>query len=198
MPDDWLVNESIDVDVRQLQDFSKHIQDELTKNFSPSFSNGIEPMLRVQAPFGGPGMKEGAFFRVQHSNATGAAALMLRDAMANLAALSKASMAIAAEYMTGDALAQATNDDVYKAFIAADKPPAVAGEGDQAGSGNAAADAAAKDAEQNPAKYQGGDTGGSSFYDGEVIQEGKPGEYHVLPDVEDLHNPSLDSNTDKH
>lgn len=116
MGDEWLVDENIDVDIQQLKDFAKAIQDELETNFRPSFENGVRPMLTVQAPFGGGGLKEGKFFRGRHDESRSAVAQMLGDAMKGLVSLSTAAASISAEYLTGDALAQATNDDVYNAF----------------------------------------------------------------------------------
>ncbi|TCB90692.1 hypothetical protein E0H26_26795 [Micromonospora zingiberis] len=119
MGDEWLVNENIDVDVSQLQDFAKAIQKELDTNFLPSFDNGLRPMLTVQAPFGGGGLKEGAFFRGRHDESRIAVGQLMGDVIKGLTSLSVAATSISAEYLMGDALAQATNDDVYNAFRAA-------------------------------------------------------------------------------
>lgn len=118
MGDEWLVDEQIDVDIQQLKDFALAIQREMETNFQPSFDNGLRPMLTVQAPFGGGGMKEAAFFRGRHDESRMAISHLMGDVMKGLAALSTAAMSISAEYLTGDALAQATNDDVYNAFSA--------------------------------------------------------------------------------
>ena len=120
MGEEWLVDKEIDVDIQQLQDFAKHIKAELETNFQPSFERGIRPMLTVQAPFGGGNMEEGKFFRARHDESRSSAASMLADTMRGLAALSTAATSISAEYLTGDAMAQATNDDVYDAFSGVD------------------------------------------------------------------------------
>ncbi|MGC5054865.1 hypothetical protein ACLQ2S_25845 [Micromonospora sp. DT48] len=118
MGDEWLVDEQIDVDIQQLKDFALAIQKEMETNFQPSFDNGLRPMLTVQAPFGGGGLKEAAFFRGRHDESRMAVSHLMGDVMKGLTALSTAAMSISAEYLTGDALAQATNDDVYNAFSA--------------------------------------------------------------------------------
>ncbi|WP_433530407.1 hypothetical protein ACQPYA_30345 [Micromonospora sp. CA-263727] len=137
MGDEWLVDENIDVDISQLKDFAQAIQQELEKNFQPSFEGGLRPMLTVQAPFGGGGMKEAAFFRGRHDESRMAVSHLMGDVMKGLTALSMAAMSISAEYLTGDALAQATNDDVYRAFSAVDGQETLSGqwqqEGDPAG-----------------------------------------------------------------
>jgi hypothetical protein len=127
MNDRWLVDEQIDVDIQQLKDFALAIQKELETNFQPSFDNGLRPMLTVQAPFGGGGLKEAAFFRGRHDESRIAISGLMGDVMKGLTALSMAAMSISAEYLTGDALAQATNEDVYNAFFAVDGQDTLSG-----------------------------------------------------------------------
>ncbi|GIJ24735.1 hypothetical protein [Micromonospora lutea] len=127
MGDEWLVDEQIDVDIQQLKDFALAIQKEMETNFQPSFDNGLRPMLTVQAPFGGGGMKEAAFFRGRHDESRVAISALMGDVMKGLTALSMAAMSISAEYLTGDALAQATNEDVYNAFSAVDGQETLSG-----------------------------------------------------------------------
>jgi hypothetical protein len=127
MGEEWLVDEQIDVDIQQLKDFALAIQKEMETNFQPSFDNGLRPMLTVQAPFGGGGMKEAAFFRGRHDESRVAVSALMADVMKGLTALSMAAMSISAEYLTGDALAQATNEDVYNAFFAVDGQDTLSG-----------------------------------------------------------------------
>ncbi|GIJ29637.1 hypothetical protein Vqi01_47990 [Micromonospora qiuiae] len=127
MGDEWLVDEDIDVDIQQLKDFAQAIQQELEKNFQPSFENGVRPMLTVQVPFGSGGLKEAAFFRGRHDESRMAVSHLMGDVMKGLAALSVAAMSISAEYLTGDALAQATNEDVLNAFEAVDGQQTLSG-----------------------------------------------------------------------
>ncbi|MEV6695178.1 hypothetical protein AB0M35_27270 [Micromonospora sp. NPDC051196] len=133
MGGEWLVNENIDVDVNQLQDFAKAIQKELESNFQPSFENGLRPMLTVQAPFGGGGMKEAAFFRGRHDESRMAVSHLMGDVIKGLTALSAAATSISGEYLLGDALAEATNDDVYNAFNAVDGQKTLSGQWQQEG-----------------------------------------------------------------
>lgn len=133
MGGEWLVNENIDVDVNQLQDFAKAIQQELESNFQPSFERGLRPMLTVQAPFGGGGMKEAAFFRGRHDESRMAVSHLIGDVIKGLTALSVAATSISGEYLLGDALAEATNDDVYNAFNAVDGQETLSGRWQQEG-----------------------------------------------------------------
>ncbi|RUL90023.1 hypothetical protein [Verrucosispora sp. FIM060022] len=133
MGGEWLVNENIDVDVNQLQDFARAIQKELDTNFQPSFENGLRPMLTVQAPFGGGGMKEAAFFRGRHDESRMAVSHLMGDVIKGLTALSAAATSISGEYLLGDALAEATNDDVYNAFNAVDGQNTLSGKWQQEG-----------------------------------------------------------------
>ncbi|GGM60598.1 hypothetical protein GCM10011608_52090 [Micromonospora sonchi] len=133
MGGEWLVNENIDVDVNQLKDFAQAIQNELKTNFVPSYENGVSPMLTVQAPFGRGGLKEAAFFRGRHDESRMAVSHLMGDVMKGLTALSTAALSISAEYLMGDALAQATNDDVYNAFQAVDGQDTLSGAWQQKG-----------------------------------------------------------------
>ncbi len=133
MGDEWLVDEEINVDIQQLKDFALAIQKEMEENFQPSFNNGLQPMLTVQAPFGGGGMKEAAFFRGRHDESRMAVSHLMGDVMKGLVALSTAAMSISAEYLTGDALAQATNEDVLNAFHGVDGQETLSGNWQQEG-----------------------------------------------------------------
>jgi len=120
MGDDWLVSENIDVNIQQLKDFAQAIQNELETNFRPSYQGGVLPMLQVQAPFGGGGMNEGRFFRGRHDESRLAVIRLLEDAMQGMVSLSTVSMSISADYLTEDALVEATNTDVLNAFSTVD------------------------------------------------------------------------------
>ncbi|MFV2103762.1 hypothetical protein [Micromonospora sp. LOL_024] len=133
MDREWLVNEDIDVDIQQLGNFAEALRREMEENFQPSFDNGLRPMLTVQAPFGGGGLKEAAFFRGRHDESRAAVSLLMSDVMKGLTALRVAAMSISAEYLTGDALAQATNEDVYNAFHAVDGQETLSGAWEQGG-----------------------------------------------------------------
>lgn len=192
MGDEWLVDENIDVDIQQLKDFAKAIQDELETNFRPSFENGVRPMLTVQAPFGGGGLKEGKFFRGRHDESRSAVAQMLGDAMKGLVSLSTAAASISAEYLTGDALAQATNDDVYNAFNGVDGQQTLnnlwqQGEGEQQNPANAVPPEAT-----DPATYYGPGSAGDDPEETpdedlpETVGEGS-GSYRIQGDDEQMY-----------
>ncbi|MBQ1027728.1 hypothetical protein [Micromonospora sp. C95] len=198
MGDEWLVDEQIDVDIQQLKDFALAIQKEMETNFQPSFDNGLRPMLTVQAPFGGGGMNEAAFFRGRHDESRMAISNLMADVMKGLTSLSTAAMSISAEYLTGDALAQATNDDVYNAFSAVDGQDTLSGRW-QEGAENPAD--AVPDAALNPEPmdpYYGLNacpTGGQSeetpeWARAEVVGEGS-GTYLIHGDGERMHDESL-------
>jgi len=202
MGDEWLVDENIDVDIQQLQDFAKRIREELEVNFQPSLENGIRPMLMVQAPFGGGGLAEGKFFRGRHDESRSAAAQLLGEVMRGMAALSTAAMSISAEYLTGDALAQATNEDVLEAFSTVDGQNTLndywqQGDGTEQDPANTVPTEAT-----DPNQYFGdeadGSTGGTStgetpaIYQEHVVAEGEAGEYRIDGDQQDMHNPRYD------
>ncbi|GIJ35690.1 hypothetical protein ACN26Z_00975 [Verrucosispora sp. WMMD703] len=198
MGDEWLVDEQIDVDIQQLKDFALAIQREMETNFQPSFDNGLRPMLTVQAPFGGGGMKEAAFFRGRHDESRMAISHLMGDVMKGLTALSMAAMSISAEYLTGDALAQATNEDVYNAFTAVDGQDTLSGRW-QEGTENPAdsvPESALNPAPMNP--YHGLDscpTGEQreetpAWAQSEVVGEGA-GAYVIHGDGERMHGEDL-------
>lgn len=195
MGDEWLVDENIDVDIQQLKDFATAIQNELDTNFRPSFENGVRPMLTVQAPFGSGGLKEGAFFRGRHDESRMAVSHLLGDAMKGLVSLSMAASSISAEYLTGDALSQATSDDVYSAFSGIDGQKTL-NDYWQQDSGDQTDPSAAVPAEAlEPTTYYGPEScvTGDSREDTpegdqrQVIAEGTTGEHVIEADDEDLY-----------
>ncbi|GIJ79986.1 hypothetical protein SAMN05443287_11767 [Micromonospora phaseoli] len=198
MSDAWLVDEQIDVDIQQLKDFADAIRKEMETNFQPSFDNGLRPMLTVQAPFGGGGLKEAAFFRGRHDESRVAVSALMGDVMKGLTSLSMAAMSISAEYLTGDALSQATNEDVYNAFTAVDGQDTLSGKWEQ--SGENPADAVPAEAlnptPMNP--YAGMDscpTGEQreetpAWAKADVVGEGS-GAYLIPSDGELMHDPEL-------
>lgn len=115
----WLANDaSVKVDVNRLEDFATRVNGELEKNFQPSFQNGIQPLMQelAQAPFGMGGLREGKMFGAAHTMNLQAAGQMLGDVQKSMMAISMAASDIAREYGGGDALNQATLDDVRDAF----------------------------------------------------------------------------------
>ncbi|MBX7270172.1 hypothetical protein KIF24_31885 [Micromonospora sp. Llam7] len=198
MGDEWLVDEQVDVDIQQLKDFALAIQKELETNFRPSFDNGLRPMLTVQTPFGGGGLKEAAFFRGRHDESRMAVSHLMGDVMKGLATLSVAATSISAEYLTGDALAQATNEDVYNAFFAVDGQDTLSGQWEQSGESptDAVPEAALNPEPMNP--YYGMDscpTGDQSeeapeWAGAEVVGEGS-GAYLIHGDGEHMHGDGL-------
>jgi hypothetical protein len=118
MADTWqpVDKSSVKVDIKGLQDFAKLVSDELKNDFTVNMQQGIAPMLRVAAPFGGGGLHEGALFRQHHDRARMAIGGLLGDITLGMQALSMAAMAIAFEYLGGDNLSSATLDDVSNAF----------------------------------------------------------------------------------
>ncbi|MET8148619.1 hypothetical protein ACIBSW_35305 [Actinoplanes sp. NPDC049668] len=203
MGPEWLVDKEIEVDIHQLQDFARHIQAELDQNFKPSFEHGIKPMLMVQAPFGSGGLGEARFFRGRHDESRSAAASMLADVMKGLVALQMGAASIAAEYLTGDALAQATNEDVYKAFSGGDGLKTLDDILKQAPADQQAEGAMPEEA-KDPSKYfedtnndgvaDGDKTGG--MYDETWVAKDTSGQYYIPADTQDLNNPKLDVPTD--
>ncbi|WP_341718052.1 hypothetical protein QQG74_30430 [Micromonospora sp. FIMYZ51] len=137
MGDDWLVNEEINVDIQQLKDFAEAVRRELEGNFQPNYENGLRPMLSTQAPFGSGGMQEATFFRGRHDDSRLAVKLLMDDVIRGLVSLSTAAESISAEYLDGDAMARATNDDVHNAFRGVDGQEILTGEWQQDGGGPA-------------------------------------------------------------
>lgn len=192
MADKWLVDGNIDVDIHQLQDFAKHIKDELEQNFRPSFEHGIKPMLTVRAPFGGGGLREAGFFRDRHDESRMAAAKLMGDVMKGLTALSTAAMSISAEYLTGDALAQATNDEVLRAFSGVEGQKTLDEYWASDEGKDANPDKSLPEAAEDPGKHNNLDSGPNlDLYRDQVIAPDQSGEYLIAGDDEDLHNPNL-------
>lgn len=198
MGEEWLVDKEIDVDIQQLQDFAKHIKDELETNFRPSFERGVRPMLTVQAPFGGGGLEEGKFFRTRHDESRASVAQMLGEAMKGLAALSIAATSISAEYLMGDAMSQATNEDVLNAFSGVDGQKTLNDYWKDAPPEKQADGVIPKEA-QDPASYfeddnndGKADTDTPEMYQHSVGAENTPGEFEIDADNEDLHNEKYD------
>ncbi|MGW0434909.1 hypothetical protein ACWDV4_20515 [Micromonospora sp. NPDC003197] len=197
MGDEWLVDKDIEVDIQQLQDFAEHIKKELELNFQPSFENGIRPMLTTQAPFGAGGLEEGRFFRGRHDESRAAVSQMLGEAMRGLTALSVAATSIAAEYLTGDALSQATNDDVFNAFSGVDGQQTLNDYwGDNEGEEQDPQNLVPEGADDPDAYFGENGNGGSTpgdtpaMYQETTIAEGKPGEYTIEGDDENMHDPN--------
>lgn len=92
------------------------VQAEFTDNFAPSVSEGIMPMMSAQPSYMG-GLNEGEYFRGMHTKHVKAAMHLINDVTLGLQALSRAAAAVAVEYAYGDALSEATVDDVYESFI---------------------------------------------------------------------------------
>ena len=197
MGDEWLVDEEINVDIQQLKDFALAIQKEMEENFQPSFNNGLQPMLTVQAPFGGGGMKEAAFFRGRHDESRMAVSHLMGDVMKGLVALSTAAMSISAEYLTGDALAQATNEDVLNAFHGIDGQETLSGHWQQEGDPTESVpEQAVNPTPMSP--YEGMDSCPTEdkreetpqWAQREVVGEG-PGTYVIQGDAEQMHGQDL-------
>jgi len=108
--------DGIKVDINGLTDFVEALGKELKDQFEVNLKQGIEPMLRVRAPFGGGTLKEGQFFQQMHVRDLGAVAELLKEATLGLNAINSAAFAIAVDYLGSDALSSATVDDVSKAF----------------------------------------------------------------------------------
>ncbi|SCL21574.1 hypothetical protein GA0070616_2333 [Micromonospora nigra] len=199
MGDEWLVDENIDVDIQQLKDFATAIQNELTTNFTPSLQNGILPVINVQAPFGGGGLKEGAFFRGRHDESRMAISQLLSDAAKGLGALSLAAMGISAEYLTGDALSQATIGDVLDAFTVVDGQETLHGSSQQGADPNDPI-VAVPEAATDPATYFGEDDSATDddreetpeVDQEQVIAEDTVGEMTIQADSEGMSDSELE------
>lgn len=195
--DKWLADGNVEVDIHQLQDFANHIKDELEKNFRPSFESGIKPMLTVQAPFGAGGLSEAKFFRSRHDESRSSAAQMLAEVIKGLAALSAAASSISAEYLGGDAFAEATNEKVFGAFNNLDGHQTLEDLYQQNGGENDPANDVPAEA-TDPNTYFGEEGSSGSTADGDtpvLYQEqtvgSGDGEYTIRGDDEDMHDPSL-------
>lgn len=116
--DTWLAQDDspIKVNIDSLGDYAKLMQDEAKGDFHNNLTNGVMPMLRVQAPFGGGGLKEGAYYRQNHDNAKKAVGSFISDVFNGLQALSCAAQSIHFEYLSGDDMSKASMDSVWNAF----------------------------------------------------------------------------------
>jgi hypothetical protein len=116
--DTWTAtdNSPITVDISGLDDFAKLMAGESKDQFAANMQQGIVPMLSVAAPFGGGGLKEGAFYRQIHDEARKAIGGLLSDVSNGLQSLGLAATSIYYEYYTGDTLGKSTVDDVFNAF----------------------------------------------------------------------------------
>jgi hypothetical protein len=116
----WIKDdESVEVDIKRLEDYALRVKRELELNFAPNFEHGIMPNLKDlarKAPFGKGGMPEGRVFQTFHVKNLEAVVRMMGDVQKSLLAISLAANSIAAEYSSGDALSKATLDDVSAAF----------------------------------------------------------------------------------
>ncbi|RIV34349.1 hypothetical protein [Micromonospora radicis] len=194
MGGEWLVDENVDVDVDQLQDFAQAVRKELETNFQPSYENGLRPMLTVQAPFGEGDMKEAAFFRVRHDESRLAVSHLMADVIKGLTALSVAATSISAEYLMGDALAEATNDDVYNAFHGVDGQETLSGRWQEEGDPAEEAIPAEIRNLETASPYQGMDSCPTTdareqqpdWADGEVVGEGD-GAYEIQAERHQMH-----------
>ncbi|MFY1635103.1 hypothetical protein ACN27F_17825 [Solwaraspora sp. WMMB335] len=188
MADEWLANETIDVDIQQLDDFATCVMDELRLNFQPSLENGIMHMLRIPVPFGGSGLSEGKFFQGRHDENRKAAAQLIAEVSQGLSALAVAAQSISAEYLSGDALAQADNMDIFHAFTAVDGQETLQDmwqdpENQVEDPGAALAPESAYAPESTSVE--------TSLYEAETVGEGD-GAYRIGGDDEDMHDTELD------
>jgi hypothetical protein len=173
MADEWL-QQSVDVDVRSL-----------LNDFSTSLSTGVTPLMAVEPVFGREYLKEGAYLRESHRLQVEAAQKMLGDVLRGLTALATAAETIAVSYITGDALTQATVDDVWDAFTAS-LPATTGTEAEPAAAGEEETPAEDLPLPEEAYAQDGGDTklqDGSGRY----IAEGTPGEYWISHDDEGLY-----------
>ncbi len=199
----WLASENIEVEISQLDDFAKAIEQELSQNFKPSFQQGIVPMLAVHAPFGQGNLAEGKFFGGQHKQSSDSLELLMRDTIQGLTSLQMAARSIAAEYRSGDAMSEASMTDVMNGFLGKEGEPTLRSlqlQNQQSGGTEAQGDIPPQ--AQNPGAYFE-DKGGSAnsgqafdIYDPQTVAEGQSGEYYIGGDDEGVTDPSLDVNPD--
>jgi len=148
-------------------------------------TTGIVPLMAVEPVFGREILKEGAYLRETHRMHVEAAHMMLNDVLHGLAALATAAESIAASYITGDALTQATMDDVWDAFTAS-LPPTTGTEAEAAGEEELPAEDLPLP-DEVLAEDGGGDTelqDGSGRY----IAEDTAGEYWISADDEGIYD----------
>lgn len=193
MAEAWLhQGASVNVDVQSVADFATKMKAEISQNFMPSLTEGIAPMMTVQAPFGGgSGLGEGALFRDMHDRNRQAAMQLLNDVFRSLNALGQAAAAVAASYRGGDAESSATTDDVYDAFTSTPFPTTTASATMPAGPyatpepGNQPPPAGGMD----PDRYSSTANPDSAV----VIASGTSGEYTIPADNEGMQAPCTPS-----
>lgn len=180
MAEGWL-HQQVEVDIQTVLAFAEKVG-AITEDFSKSLGDGVTPLMSgTRANFGGGVINEGGYLRSLHDRHREAAMYMIRDVVAGLSALSRASAAVGAEYLYGDALTQATVDDVYGAFTpTVTAAPATA----PPGSGETVADPTL-----DPSVY-GGPSGYHSIVPGDqrVVAPGQPGEFTIPADDEHVYD----------
>lgn len=209
MPDSWIpTNTSIEVDIQRLEDFATLVQRELNENLGKNVDEGITPMLTLEARFGDGTFKEGSYLRQIHDRSRTAVLKLLADLQMGLMALSTGAQAIARDYAGGDALSSATMDDVRDAFHPLDQNNTLQGWLAQAstqpagGNGDPAGPAAdeefapwerhyTNDAQTRLAESTDSMTAGDEV----VIAEGKPGEYVIQADDDNVADNDLRPST---
>lgn len=179
MSEPWL-HQTVNVNVSSVQDFALRVQAEFTDNFTPSLSEGVQPMLSAQPSYTG-GLNEGEYFRGMHQKHVKAAMYLINDVTLGLQALSRAAAAVATEYAYGDALSEATVDDVYESFIptAEQRDQSPTEEPDPLSDPTAELDLPPEVTDPDAYESSGSDDG-----EGEAIAEGGPGEFEIRDDDE--------------
>ncbi|WJK33607.1 hypothetical protein [Solwaraspora sp. WMMA2065] len=195
--DSWLVNETIDVDIEQLDDFAQCVMDELRLNFQPSLASGINHMLTIPVPFGGSGMSEGRFFQGRHDENREAATLLLGEVAKGLASLATAAKSISAEYLDGDALVAADQMTIFNAFAALDGQETLEGHWQDPESGIEDPSLVVDPDEETSSYAPEAADRDLSLYEAETIGEGD-GAYDIRADDEDMHDDELDSPSADH
>jgi hypothetical protein len=179
MADEWL-QQGVDVDIQSLQDFAEAVRATLN-DFNTSLGAGIMPLVTVQPRLGSV-VKEGAYLRDSHGLQVQAMQAMLRDVTLGLNALAMAAEAIALEYMAGDALSQATLDDVRDAFSAILPTYPTSGEAGES------TDEMPDEEEPLPeGEYSDTTEPPEPDGSGRTIAEGTPGEFRISSDDEGVY-----------
>jgi len=178
----WL-QQSVDFDIQSLLDFAENIRSTL-EDFYTSLNTGILPLH--EAGRFGEVVKEGVYFRDAHGLQVEAMQLMLEDVVRGLNALSMAAAAIAAEYQAGDALTQATVDDVWNAFTASLDPVL---DGDSEDGQQASSDDEWSSEEWSDPEIEFAEPDERPVLDGSgrTLAEGTPGEFRIEADDEDVY-----------
>lgn len=190
--DGWLAGSGdIKYEVGSLAEFSQRMSERL-QDFQNSMQNGVLPMGQAAMP--GSQLAESALFARAHRTQLEASQKFVKDVLTGLMTLQVGSQSVENQYQTGDALNAATNDAVMDTFTPINSQyPTLAemaeqngGQNGQDGAGTPANPTQAD--HQAAAEHGGGDTGdgGSTIHDGQVISEGKPGEYVVPGDNEGM------------